>query len=63
MDYGKANMTAVTYDILADLISPLLALSKDWGDLLKTENGRMQKLNFEGDFSSFVTFLDSKFFL
>lgn len=63
MDCGRANSAAKAYDILADLIAPLLALSRDWGDLPKTENGRMQKLNFEGDFASFVTFLDSKYCL
>ncbi|KAJ8919736.1 hypothetical protein NQ315_006264 [Exocentrus adspersus] len=58
MDKGKGNPAAITYDILATLIAPLLKLSKDWGDLPKTENGRVQKLNFEGDFASFVIFLD-----
>ncbi|CAG9816206.1 unnamed protein product [Phaedon cochleariae] len=58
MNDGQANFAAVAYDLLAELIKPPLALSKDWGDLPKTENGRMQKLNFEGDFESFVTFLD-----
>ncbi|KAG5892027.1 hypothetical protein JTB14_024467 [Gonioctena quinquepunctata] len=58
MDEGKLNFAAVAYDLLMDIMTPLLALSKDWGDLPKTANGRMQKLDFEGDFSAFVTFLD-----
>lgn len=59
MDGGKGNSAAWAHEILASLIAPLLAMARDWGDLPKTEKGRMQKLNFEGDFSSFVTFLDS----
>nr|CAI5817756.1 unnamed protein product [Callosobruchus analis] len=58
MDNGRANTAEVLYNLLADLIKIPLSFWKDWGDLPKTENGRLQKINFDGDFECFVTFLD-----
>ncbi|KAJ8938536.1 hypothetical protein NQ318_016906 [Aromia moschata] len=58
MKNGQTNTAAVLYDILADLIVPPLSMTKDWGDLPKTYHGRMEKLIFEGDFASFVRFID-----
>nr|CAH7731320.1 unnamed protein product [Callosobruchus chinensis] len=58
MDNGNANTAEVLYNLLADLIKIPLSIWKEWGDLPKTENGRLQKINFDGDFECFVTFLD-----
>ncbi|XP_076264177.1 dynein axonemal heavy chain 5-like [Rhynchophorus ferrugineus] len=57
MDTGKGNVASIAYDLCAQLIDPPLKLSKEWGDLPKTSMGRMQKLNFVGDFDSFEDFL------
>ncbi|KAJ3662197.1 hypothetical protein Zmor_006553 [Zophobas morio] len=53
----NGNSVAVSYNLLAQLIDPSVKLNKDWGDLPKTEVGLRQKINFEGDFNSFVDFL------
>ncbi|XP_030752815.1 dynein heavy chain 8, axonemal [Sitophilus oryzae] len=55
---GTKNCASIAYEIFAELIDPPLKMSKEWGDLPKTAMGRMQKLNFLGDFDSFVKFLD-----
>ncbi|XP_050311595.1 dynein axonemal heavy chain 8 [Anthonomus grandis grandis] len=55
---AKGNMASIAYDIFGTLVDPLLKLSKDWGDLPKTAMGRMQKLNFIGDWEAFVEFLN-----
>lgn len=60
MDQGKGNVASIASDIFGQLIDPPLRLSKEWGDLPKTAMGRMQKLNFIGDWESFVLFLNSK---
>lgn len=60
MQEGTANSAKVFYDLLADMIDKPLGYLKEWGDLPKTRSGRLHKMNFEGDFKSFVGFLESK---
>lgn len=61
MQEGNANCAKVFYDLLAEMIKPPMGYLKEWGDLPKTKSGQMQKLNFDGDFESFVCFLNSKY--
>lgn len=60
MHNGTEITAALVFDILHDLISPTMNIYKEWGDLLKTSCGLSQKQNFEGEFSSFVNFLQSE---
>lgn len=53
------NVASIAYDILSQLVDPPLKMYKEWGDLPKTAMGRMQQLNFMGDWDSFVEFLSS----
>lgn len=60
MQTGTANPAEVLYDLLAERIKPTMGYLKEWGDLPKTQSGRLHKINFEGDFQSFINFLESK---
>ncbi|CAG9839793.1 unnamed protein product [Diabrotica balteata] len=55
---GEVSFAVLAYDVLAELIKPVVTYWTNWGDLPKTEIGRMQKLNFDGDFEAFVLYLD-----
>ncbi|KAL1516507.1 hypothetical protein ABEB36_000416 [Hypothenemus hampei] len=55
---GRGNVASLAYDIFATLVEPLIKMSKEWGDLPKTAMGRMQKLNFLGDWEAFVEYLN-----
>lgn len=62
MQSGEANPAEVFYDLLDDIVKVPMSYLKEWGDLPKTRSGQMQKLNFEGDFDAFISFLESKYF-
>ncbi|XP_060520516.1 dynein axonemal heavy chain 8 isoform X2 [Cylas formicarius] len=55
---GGVNIVYIVHEILTQLVDPPLKFTKDWGDLTKSALGRNQKLNFVGDFSSFLAFLE-----
>ncbi|CAG9855812.1 unnamed protein product [Phyllotreta striolata] len=55
---GQVNFAALAFDVMNRLIKPTLDVYTQWGDLTKTEIGRLAKLNFHGDFESFITFLN-----
>ncbi|XP_072395911.1 dynein axonemal heavy chain 8 [Diabrotica undecimpunctata] len=57
-ELGEVSFAVLAYDVLAELIKPVVTYWTNWGDLPKTEIGRMQKLNFDGDFEAFVLYLD-----
>lgn len=59
MMHAHGNAVAVVYDVLAKLITPSMAITRDWGDLPKSEMGREIKKTFLGDFEAFVNFLQS----
>lgn len=60
---GKGNPAKIFYDLIAEMINPPMSYLKEWGDLPKTKSGQLQKMNFEGDFEAFVSFLNSKYSL
>lgn len=61
MIHSNGNCVAVVYDILFQMIKPCMDVTKEWGDLPKSEMGLDIKKNFQGDFDTFVTFLQSEF--
>lgn len=61
MVHSSGNAVAVVYDLLAQLLKPSLEVLKEWGELNKTAMGLDIKRDFEGDFESFVDFLQSNF--
>lgn len=54
---------ALFYKLLADLMDPSINLTKDWGDLLKTADGILQKNDFIIDYETFREFINSKKYL
>lgn len=62
MAFANGNAVAVVYGCLEKLIKPLMDVTKEWGDLLKTAMGLEIKKDFEGDFQSFVDFFHSNSF-
>lgn len=62
MTKKNKSIVSLLYDLLNNFIKPPLLNNKEWGDLLKTEAGRITKKEFLGDFNSFLSFLDSKVF-
>lgn len=61
MTKGSKSIVSALYDLLDRYIRTPLSNYKDWGDLNKTEAGRITRKEFVGDFLSFLTFLDSRF--
>lgn len=60
LEFLKGNVVSIGSMLINDLIRQPLIMSKDWGDLLKSEAGLKHKRAFEGDFIQFCTFLESK---
>lgn len=56
----SGNVVAAVCNLINILIRPNIEITKEWGDLTKTQEGLEVKKEFMGDFSSFVNFLDSK---
>lgn len=52
---------ALLHDLSHNLLETPFTLNKEWGDLLKTQVGTKQQLNFKGDFELFVDFLRRSF--
>lgn len=53
------NLVALVHDSIQNIITPTMAITKDWGDLPKTAVGLQIKKDFLGDFDCFVQFLES----
>ncbi|XP_044760955.1 dynein axonemal heavy chain 8-like isoform X2 [Coccinella septempunctata] len=58
LEFLKGNAVSIGSMLINDLIRQPLTMSKDWGDLLKSEAGLKHKRAFEDDFLQFCTFLD-----
>lgn len=54
-----ANVVAAVSNLIDILIQPNVDITKDWGDLNKTQRGLDIKKQFLGDFTSFVNFVES----
>lgn len=59
MNYFNGNAVAGVHHVLSELLAPAMEVTKDWGDLPKTEMGLDIKKNFQYDFEAFVKFLKS----
>ncbi|KAI4469355.1 male fertility factor kl5 [Holotrichia oblita] len=53
------NAVAVVCNLINMLLRPTVEITKEWGDLNKTQEGQEIKKQFMGDFESFVDFLDT----
>lgn len=60
MSTGNQSIVSLLYNLLSNFIKPPLSNYKEWGDLMKTDAGKVYKKEFLGDFESFLSFLDSK---
>lgn len=58
---ANGNSVALLHNISHKLLQPSFNLNKEWGDLLKTEVGTKQQINFKGDFELFVDFLNRRY--
>lgn len=56
---NNKSLVSVLYDLINDFVRIPLLGNKEWGNLMKTEAGRVTKKEFIGDFESFLRFLDS----
>ncbi|KAL3278530.1 hypothetical protein HHI36_024220 [Cryptolaemus montrouzieri] len=54
----SSNIVAMTHGIMKGLISSPLSLSKEWGDLSKTETGKKKLITFDRHYSKFENFVN-----
>ncbi|KAL3273278.1 hypothetical protein HHI36_014732, partial [Cryptolaemus montrouzieri] len=56
----SSNIVAMTHGIMKGLISSPLSLSKEWGDLSKTETGKKKLITFDRHYSKFENFVNNE---
>lgn len=60
---NASSVVSAIYNVLQTITTPHLAITKEWGDLNKTDQGKAARQTFLGDFKSFMNFLGSKLYI
>ncbi|KAF5272454.1 hypothetical protein FQR65_LT04922 [Abscondita terminalis] len=58
MSESNNNIVSALYNVMKNVFTPAIQVSKEWGDLNKTEAGLQIKSEFMGDYTSFYNYMD-----